>query len=129
MSSASLGFFVKLLVLDQPASTKFYEGLGFTKVGSDGTFTHLRWEASGDVFLVGVPTGVALDSKRGWGVLLSFTSTTDLEVLRARAQALHAPIAGPEPKPWHTIELVVTDPDGYRLNFLQPISNGTVGDT
>jgi hypothetical protein len=23
-------------------------------------------------------------------------------------------------QPWHTRELIVTDPDGYRLNFIEP---------
>jgi predicted lactoylglutathione lyase len=115
-------FFTKLLVLDQKASATFYESLGFTRVGTDGTFIHLRWEEHGDVMLVGAPTGVRVDGKRGWGVLLCFTSKTALEEVQARAQKANAPTEGPEPKPWHTRELVVTDPDGYRLNFLQPIA-------
>lgn len=120
MTTPSLGFFVKLLVLDNAASAKFYETLGFTRVGADGTFIHLRWEERGDVMLVSAPTGVRVDGKRGWGVLLSFTSQTELATLAERAVALSAPSDGPELKPWHTRELVVTDPDGYRLNFVQP---------
>ena len=54
----SLGFFAKLLVLDRSASAAFYESLGFTRVGSDGTFIHVRWEERGDVMLVSVPTRV-----------------------------------------------------------------------
>lgn len=122
MDAGTLRFFVKLLVLDQAASATFYEALGFTRVGVDGTFIHLRWEERGDVVLVKAPTGVRLDGKRGWGVLLSFTSQTDLDTLAERARALTAPIQGPEVQPWHTRELVVTDPDGYRLNFMQPAS-------
>ncbi len=118
--SSELHFFAKLLVLDPKASAEFYEALGFARVGADGTFIHLRWEAHGDVMLVGAPTGVRVDGKRGWGVLLSFTSKTDLATVLERAQKLNAPTAGPEVQPWHTRELVVTDPDGYRLNFVQP---------
>ncbi len=121
MSSPALGFFTKLLVLDQAASAKFYETLGFTRVGSDGTFIHLRWEERGDLMLVGAPTNVRVDGKRGWGVLLCFTSQTDLAELEARAKSMSAPTQGPETQPWHTRELVVTDPDGYRLNFVQPV--------
>ncbi|MFO0597940.1 MAG: VOC family protein [Myxococcaceae bacterium] len=120
-SSRPLQTFVKLLVLDVAASTKFYETLGFTRVATDGTFVRLCWEEHGDVLLVGAPTGVRVDGKRGWGVLLSFTSQTPLEELLTRAASLHAPTQGPETQPWHTRELVVTDPDGYRLNFLQPL--------
>lgn len=115
-------YFAKLLVLDQKASASFYEALGFTRVGSDGTFIHLRWEERGDVMLVGAPTGVRLEGKRGWGVLLCFATQTPLEELKARAEKLSTPIEGPEPKPWHTEELVITDPDGYRLNFLRPVA-------
>ncbi|MFZ5443848.1 MAG: VOC family protein [Myxococcota bacterium] len=120
MSAAPLGFFTKLLVLDPAASAKFYEALGFLRVGTDGTFIHLRWEEHGDVMLVGAPTGVRIDGKRGWGVLLCFTSKTSVDELLPKAQALGAPTQGPETQPWHTRELVVTDPDGYRLNFVQP---------
>ena len=116
----SPGFFAKLLVLDRTASAAFYEGLGFTRVGSDGTFIHVRWEERGDVMLVSAPTGVRVEGKRGWGVLLSFTSATELPVIAERAAKLAAPIDGPEVKPWNTRELVVTDPDGYRLNFVTP---------
>ncbi len=115
-----LGFFVKLLVLDRDASAKFYEQLGFVRVGADATFIHLRWEDRGDVLLVSAPSGVRVDGKRGWGVLLSFTSATELTAIAERAAALTAPTHGPEVKPWNTRELVVTDPDGYRLNFVQP---------
>lgn len=120
MSAPSLGFFVKLLVLDRDASAAFYERLGFVRVGADATFIHLRWEERGDVMLVAAPTGVRVEGKRGWGVLLSFTSQTELATIAERATALSAPNEGPEVKPWHTRELVVTDPDGYRLNFVQP---------
>ena len=116
----SLGFFTKLLVLDREHSAKFYEALGFTRVGSDGTFIHVRWEERGDVMLVSAPTGVRVEGKRGWGVLLSFTSATELQVIAERAQKLAAPFEGPDVKPWNTRELVITDPDGYRLNFVTP---------
>lgn len=118
--TAPLGSFTKLLVLDQASSAKFYEALGFTRVGADGTFIHLRWEAHGDLMLVAAPTGVRLDGKRGWGVLLCFTTQTDVDALAEKARQLGAPTQGPEVQPWHTRELVVTDPDGYRLNFVQP---------
>jgi predicted lactoylglutathione lyase len=120
MTASPLGFFVKVLVLDRTASAAFYEKLGFVRVGSDATFTHLRWEERGDVLLVSAPVGVRVDGKRGWGVLLSFTSQTELATIAERAAELTAPMDGPELKPWHTRELVVTDPDGYRLNFVQP---------
>jgi len=112
--------FSRLLVLDREASAAFYQGLGFTRVAADGTFVHVRWAAEGDVFLVSVPTGVNVGGRpRGWGVLLGFVAE-DLDALVARAQALGATVQGPELQPWHTREVVVVDPDGYRLVFLAP---------
>lgn len=126
MSAVPLKSFLKLLVLDQKASATFYETLGFTRVGADGTFIHLRWQDSGDVLLVATPTGVRIDARRGYGVLICFTTETDVDVLAERAKSLNAPIQGPETQPWHTRDLIVTDPDGYRLNFVQPAERPAV---
>jgi lactoylglutathione lyase len=126
--SSPLRFFVKLLVLDLSASAAFYQGLGFQKVGSDGTFVRLSWEDQGEVLLVGFPVGVRAEGKRGWGVLLCFTSQTDVAMVSERAIQLGAPTQGPDVQPWHTRELVVTDPDGYRLNFVMPLPEVTPGD-
>lgn len=117
--SLKLAAFTKLLVLDLQASAAFYEKLGFVRVGADGTFIHLRWQERGDVLLVATPSGVRLEGKRGWGVLLCFASDTDVGELAARAKGLGAPTQGPDDLPWNTRDVVVTDPDGYRLNFLQ----------
>ena len=119
MSRAPVTVFTKILVLDVEASARFYEGLGFSRVGTDGTFVHVRWPSEGNVFLVGTPTGVRIDAKRGWGVLLGFVATSVDLVARA-AVGLGAPVEGPQSQPWHTREVVVTDPDGYRLNFVEP---------
>lgn len=115
-----LAAFSRVLVLDREASATFYLGLGFSRVASDGTFVHVRWGEAGDVFLVSVPTGVNVAGRpRGWGVLLGFVAD-DLEALAARAQAQGATVQGPELQPWHTREVVVVDPDGYRLVFVAP---------
>lgn len=115
-----LAAFSRVLVLDREASAAFYQGLGFTRVASDGTFVHVRWAEAGDVFLVSVPTGVNVGGRpRGWGVLLGFVAG-DLDAVVARAQALGATVQGPELQPWHTREVVVVDPDGYRLVFVAP---------
>ena len=121
MASPGLGFFTKLLVLDRAASEQFYERLGFVRVGADGNFLHLRWEERGEVLLVGLPTGVAFEGKRGWGVLQCFTTAMPLEAIAEKALGAGARVEGPEIQPWKTRELVVTDPDGYRLNFVQAL--------
>jgi predicted lactoylglutathione lyase len=120
MSAAALESFVKLLVLDKESSARFYEALGFTRVGTDGTHVHLRWGAHGHLFLVGVPPGVQVEGRRAWGILLGFTAQDGVDGVAQKAQALGAPTQGPELQPWHTRELVVTDPDGFRLCFVEP---------
>jgi lactoylglutathione lyase len=120
MSAAAVESFAKLLVLDREASARFYEALGFTRVGTDGTHLHLRWGARGDVFLVGVPSGVQVEGRRAWGVLLGFAAPGRVQDLAEAAQRLGAPTQGPDVTPWHTRELIVTDPDGFRLCFSEP---------
>ncbi len=119
--SSSLAAFTKLLVADPAATARFYEGLGFTQVGTDGTFHHLRWETGGDVMLARRPSGVHFPAQVGLGVLVGFVAHLGLDVLAERASALGASTQGPSVQPWNTRELVVTDPNGYRLNFIEPV--------
>jgi lactoylglutathione lyase len=113
--------FVKLLVTDAERSARFYEALGFERVGAEPPFIHLRWRESGEVYLVTPPTGLKLEGRRGLGVLLGFrVDAVGLDEVATRARAAGASVEGPVAQPWHTRELVVTDPDGYRLNFIEP---------
>jgi lactoylglutathione lyase len=113
--------FVKLLVSDRERSRRFYEALGFELVASDPVFLHLRWTRFADLFLVSTPPGAKMDGRRGLGVLLCFTAGEhNLAELAGRAEAQGATVEGPARQPWHTREVVVTDPDGYRLNFVEP---------
>ncbi len=123
MATAPLTAFTKLLVKDLEASVSFYKALGFTEVGRNSTFVHLRWEPQGDVFLVPVPKTVQVDGKRGWGVLLGFLAQNEggVDALATKATAFDRPVQGPENQPWHTREIVLTDPDGYRLNFIEAL--------
>ena len=123
MATAPLTAFTKLLVLDLEASVTFYKAIGFTEIGRDSTFVHLRWEPQGDVFLVPLPKSVKVDGKRGWGVLLGFLAQNPggVDALATKATALDVPVQGPDNQPWHTREVVITDLDGYRLNFIEPL--------
>jgi catechol 2,3-dioxygenase-like lactoylglutathione lyase family enzyme len=113
--------FVKLLVSDTERSTRFYEALGFKREQTEPPFIHLRWEGQAEVYLVTLPPAVKMEGRRGLGVLLGFRiGATGLEEVASRAQALGASVEGPTVQPWHTRELIVTDPDGYRLNFIEP---------
>ncbi len=114
--------FTKVLVVDLEASVRFYTSLGFTEVGRDSTFVRLHWPPAGDLFLVAIPKSVNVDGKRGWGVLLGFTTLPghSVDAVASKATALGAKVQGPDDSPWHTREVVVTDLDGYRLNFIEP---------
>jgi len=123
MASAPLTAFTKLLVLDLERAVTFYKTIGFIEVGRDSTFVHLRWEPQGDIFLVSLPKSVQVDGKRGWGVLLGFLAQNEggVDALATKATALGGPVQGPDTQPWHTREIVITDLDGYRLNFIEPL--------
>jgi lactoylglutathione lyase len=121
MSDPTLPSFIKLLVTDSERSARFYEALGFQRVHTQPPFIHLRWEERADVYLVALPKGHALEGRRGLGVLLCFRAdSAGLQAVAERAQALGASMEGPTVQPWYTRELLVTDPDGYRLNFVEP---------
>ncbi len=115
--------FSKLLVQDPARSRRLYEALGFTLLHADPVFTHLRWAPGAELYLIATPKGQALPGARGVGVLLCFSMTAlaqprTLESLAEAAAALGAAVDGPKDAPWDTRELVVVDPDGYRLDFV-----------
>ena len=121
-SDKLLTSFVKVLVSDAERSVKFYEALGFKRLNADPPFTHLRWENQAEVYLVAVPAALALEGRRGVGVLIGIrVGAVGLDELAARAQALGVAVEGPTQQPWHTRELTLADPDGYRLNFIEPV--------
>ena len=113
--------FVKLLVSDVDASLAFYLALGFALEGRDSVFVRLRWAEHGHLILVKTPPVAALEGKRGLGMLLCFTaSEPNVEKLAQRALERGLSVDGPRTTPWHTREVVLTDLDGYRLNFVEP---------
>ncbi|GMT98772.1 hypothetical protein KH5H1_28910 [Corallococcus caeni] len=113
--------FVKLLVTDAQASVRFYEGLGFERIASEPPILRLQWGGESDVYLVSHPSSLKLEGRKGMGVLVGFRAGSDgVDAVAAKAAALGAPVEGPATQPWYTREIVVTDPDGYRLNFIEP---------
>jgi catechol 2,3-dioxygenase-like lactoylglutathione lyase family enzyme len=120
-SDSGMTSFTKLLVSDGDRSARFYEALGFERVQAEPPFLHLRWGGSADVYLVAIPAGAALQGRRGLGVLVGFRAGAEgIEAVITRAQKLGAEVEGPTLQPWHTREILITDPDGYRLNFIEP---------
>lgn len=121
-SEAAVTSFVKVLVSDGERSARFYEALGFERVQTEPPFLHLRWEGRADVYLVVMPAGAGLEGRRGLGVLLGFrTGAGGVDEVASRATAQGVEFDGPSVQPWHTREIIVTDPDGYRLNFIESI--------
>jgi hypothetical protein len=54
-------------------------------------------------------------------VLVGFRAGPDgIDAVCTRALEQGLSVDGPTRQPWHTRELVITDPDGYRLNFIEP---------
>lgn len=120
-SELGIQAFVKMLVSDGERSARFYEALGFERVQAEPPFIHLRWGESADVYLVATPAGAALQGRKGLGVLVGFRAGPEgIEAVIARALKLGLEIEGPALQPWHTREILLTDPDGYRLNFIEP---------
>ena len=114
--------YVKLLCSDAARSCRFYEALGFERRQQDQVFTHLRWARHADLFLVTAPAGVPFVAPRGAGVIICFSVVDGggVDAVVARAHAAGATVDGPRVQPWHTRELVVSDPDGYRICFVEP---------
>ncbi|RKH48133.1 VOC family protein [Corallococcus llansteffanensis] len=113
--------FVKLLVTDTPASVRFYEGLGFERIASGPPILRLQWGGESDMYLISSPAGLKLEGRKGLGVLVGFRAgEAGVDAVAQKALALGAPVEGPTVQPWYTREIIVTDPDGYRLNFIEP---------
>ena len=115
--------FPTLAASDVARSSAWYqEVLGFADVftlrGHDGSpmLAHLRWCVYADVLLV--PARGRID---GAGVSLNF-ATVDIDESASRIRARGAEIhEGPVVRPWNARDLVMLDPDGYRLTFTAPL--------
>ncbi len=130
-----LNAFPTLAVTDLAASTRFYrQALGFELVaelagapsGLDDPAgaVHLRWISGGDLFLLADSAEAPAarpDERRGLGVTLTFTLASGrVDELAARAQAFGAEVLlPPTDRPWNVREVIILDPDRYRLLFTQ----------
>jgi hypothetical protein len=104
--------------------------LGFTHVftmpGPNGapSLVHLRWVKHADLLLFPDRGNALAGQSRGVGVALNYSSA-DADALAARARRHNARILeGPVDRPWNVRELVLPDPDGYRLVFNGPPVGG-----
>ncbi len=114
--------FVRLAVADVEASSDWYQQvLGFKSVFDiPHTVAHLRGNRYQDVLIVkGEPEGLP-----GQGVTLSFTWKGSVDDLLQRVKlAGGRVIDGPVDRPWNARELVLEDPNGYRLSFSQRVAD------
>ena len=122
--------FPTLVVSDIGRSSEWYRALGFVSVftmpGPNGlpSLVHLRWAKYADLLLFPDRDGSMAGLPRGRGVGLNYL-TDDLDAVSRRARELAAQVVeGPVQRPWNVREMVVLDPDGYRLVFNEPQQSG-----
>ena len=125
-----MAMFPTLSVADVGASVGWYsEGLGFGTVfvlqEADGepVLAHLRWRKYADLLLVPDEGGSDSEREKGIGVSLSFLvgdSSVDAMAERLVGRGVELD-EGPVTRAWNTREIVVMDPDGYRLVFFEPV--------
>lgn len=122
--------FPTLAVRDVGASVGWYsEVLGFGTVfvlpGADGVpvLGHLRWRKYADLLLVPDEGGSESEREKGVGVSLSFlVGDVSVDAMAERLEGRGVELdEGPVMRPWNTREIVVVDPDGYRLVFFEAV--------
>ena len=112
--------YVRLTVADVEATKAWYhEALGFDSVFDiPHTMAHLRGRRHQDVLIVKGESG------KPSGVTLSFTWSKSVDELAQRVKAAGGKVLdGPADRPWNARELVIEDPNGYRLSFSQAIAH------
>ncbi len=122
--------FPTLSVTDIGASASWYtEKVGFARVfaipgtGGEVALEHLRWSKYADLLLVPEASAPYPAQTKGTGISLSFLAQTEaIDDMAARLEDSGVEIKeGPVNRPWNTRDIVILDPDGYRLIFFEPI--------
>ena len=122
--------FPTLSVADIGASASWYtEKVGFARVfaipgtGGEVALEHLRWSKYADLLLVPEANAPYPTRAKGAGISLSFLVRTEtIDDMAARMEASGVEIEeGPVNRPWNARDIVVIDPDGFRLIFFEPI--------
>ena len=122
--------FPTFAVADIGASASWYtEKVGFARVfaipgnGGEVALEHLRWSKYADLLLVPETNAPYPTQTKGTGISLSFLAQAEtIDDMAARLEVSGVEIAeGPVNRPWNTRDIVVIDPDGFRLTFFEPI--------
>ena len=120
--------FPTLSVTDLGASVEWYSkvlefGTVLVLPGADGepVLAHLRLRKYADMLLV--PQAADSSDRKGVGVSLSFlVGESGVDAMAERLMGLGVELdEGPVTRPWNTREIVVVDPDGYRLVFFEAV--------
>lgn len=129
--------YTTLMVNDLDLATRWYcDTLGFALIsqmpGANGApiVSHLRWAPHADVILMAEGPNALIATIKGAGVTLNFTAlreSVDAIAKRVR-RAGNVQISGPHNRPWNAREVIVIDPNGYRLNFTEPLHASIDGD-
>ncbi len=125
-----MAMFPTLAVADVAASVEWYtERVGFASVfslprpGGGIAMEHLRWRKFAELLLA-PDAGPADDGRRkGVGIVLSFMADSEpVDDMAAELASRGVDISeGPVTRPWSVRDIVVLDPDGYRLVFFAPV--------
>ena len=125
-----MSMFPTLSVADIGASASWYtDKVGFARVfaipGTRGevALEHLRWSKYADLLLVSEANSSYPTHAKGTGITLSFLAQTEtIDDMAARMEANGVEVAeGPVDRPWNTRDIIIIDPDGFRLIFFEPI--------
>ncbi len=114
--------FVRLAVKDVEATKQWFHAvLEFESVFDiPHTMAHVRGRRYQDVLIV----KGEVPEQAGRGVTISFTWKEAVDAIVPRVQANGGKVIdGPANKPWNARELVIEDPNGYRMSFSQHIAN------
>ena len=122
--------YTTLMVNDLNIATRWYcDTLGFALISQmpgangDPIMSHLRWAPHADVILMEEGPNAVMPTIKGAGVTLNFTvlrESVDAIAARVRCDG-NSQLSGPHNRPWNAREVIVIDPNGYRLNFTEPL--------
>src|SRR5207244_459816 len=86
---------------------------------------HLRWIKYADILIGARPVE---PGPRGLGITLNYSAylvNRTVDEIAQRAEAYGAKIVQPPTDmPWNSRECTIEDPDGFRINFTEPINIG-----
>ena len=125
-----MAMFPTFSVGDVAASVEWYTGkVGFASLfsmpgpGGGIAMAHLWWRKYLDLLLVPDAGPSDTGQPKGVGLVLSFLADSmPVDDMAAELAARGVEIAeGPATRPWNVRDIVVLDPDGYRLVFFAPV--------